>query len=71
MTITARECERRWPTLPWREPIPVSLMGRPNEVRYACRYCIAIKGLRGDQVADLPGDAAAIIAHIAAEHSDG
>jgi hypothetical protein len=66
--ITARECEKFWPDLPWREPVVVTSFDRPKEARYACRYCIAMKGLRGDQVPDLPRDRAAVIAHIEAEH---
>lgn len=69
MTLTARECEKSWPDLPWREPLPVSLLDNPNDVRFACRFCIAIKGLRGDQVPDLTADRAAVVAHIEAEHT--
>lgn len=67
--ITARECEKSWPDLPWREPVPVSLMGHPDDIRYACRYCIAMKGLRGDQIPALPADRATVVAHIEAEHA--
>lgn len=42
-----REMERRFSSIPWRTPLPVSTPGASG---LACRLCIAREGLKGSEV---------------------
>ena len=58
--------EKRFPGLPWREPIKVcgvSSTGQPI-TRFACRVCIAMHGLKGYDVELLSDDYDAVAQHI-------
>jgi hypothetical protein len=47
-----KDLERDFPWIPWREPIPISTVGRGHGL--GCRVCIASKGIRGAEVEFLP-----------------
>lgn len=56
--------EARWPAIEWRKPLPVAW---PDGRYYACRVCIANKGLKRDSAWQWLGYADAG-RHIALEH---
>jgi hypothetical protein len=58
---------RRYPFIQWREPLAVRLLGDATE-HYACRICIAIKGLKGADIGALPTDPNVVREHLRAEH---
>jgi len=62
-----RELERLYPTIAWREPVGVRLLNGSYH-HYACRFCIALKGLYGADVPELPTDIEAVRQHISQEH---
>jgi hypothetical protein len=62
-----RELERVYPEIEWREPVEVRRFGERRQ-HFACRFCIAIKGLKGEQISALATDRAAVLAHIQQEH---
>lgn len=59
--------ERQYPYIDWRNPVMVKLAEGGAE-RYGCRLCIAIYGLKGSQVVDLPPDEAAFRKHMKEVH---
>ena len=59
--------QREYPSFPYGEPMQVTLLSDPT-AHYACRLCIARRGLRGDAVLDLPTDIEAVRAHIKLAH---
>lgn len=60
--MTLPELEQSFPQIPWRKPIQI------NERFYACRVCIAQKGLRGSDVPKLPNDPETVCKHISEAH---
>jgi hypothetical protein len=42
--IDEGELRRRFPEIPWDQPVPIVVAGYGGF--HACRYCIAIKGLK-------------------------
>jgi hypothetical protein len=64
----------RFPEIPWDQPVPLTILG--DERRwYACRYCIALHGMRAADV--LAGENSftflgkqPAFAHIEMEHHD-
>lgn len=68
MILTERQLEHLWPELPWREPLKVGLISTPGAVKWACRFCICMNGLKGSQVEKLSADHAVVTAHIASAH---
>ncbi len=46
MTLEPNTFEQRFPDIDWRKPLPVTVIGR--EIGYACRICVGLHGLRGD-----------------------
>jgi hypothetical protein len=62
--------EIEWPNIPWRTPIPVSTFapdGSPVH-RFACRICIAEKGMKPFEVDSLPTSFEDVFIHIFTEH---
>jgi len=55
-----------FPWINWREP--VSIMFTDGIRRYACRVCVAQRGLIGSQVPSLPTDPEEVRAHFASAH---
>lgn len=51
--MTEIELQKRFPSIPWREALPVRLTNGGGE-GLGCRLCIAMYGLHGSQVAALP-----------------
>lgn len=43
--VTEAELEATFPEIEWHEPIEVGVVGYAH-TRFACRYCIALYGLR-------------------------
>ena len=65
--MTDAELREEFPWVPWDAPIKVEQPGL-DRPRFACRYCIALKGLKGVDVRSLPTDPAEVIPHIAEAH---
>lgn len=61
------ELERKYPTIPWREPIQISIRG--GETGYACRVCIARAGLKASRFE--AKSYGSIKDHIREEHIEG
>jgi hypothetical protein len=60
------ELEIHYPLVPWREPIKVTRTD--GACGYACRFCIAIKGLKADDIPDLAPFAYLVREHILLDH---
>lgn len=56
--------------IPWHEPIAVRLFEDPV-THYACRLCIAERGLKGSDIPGLPTDKAVVREHLALVHGVG
>jgi hypothetical protein len=67
MSERERELERLYPTIAWREPLAVKRFDLRGEF-FACRFCIALVGLKGKDVARLPTDREEVRRHIASQH---
>lgn len=65
--MTDSELELEYPGIPWREPIAVQVPGRSPR-RFACRFCIARRGLRGSDVERLPLEPGPVERHIREAH---
>lgn len=64
-----QEYEQRWGAIPWRTPLPVQ-WAADGRTYYACRFCIALRGLKGKDVGKLPRLAGDVMMHIALEHPE-
>jgi hypothetical protein len=75
--VRLADLEERYPGIPWREPLTATVVPETNRERwegFACRVCIAEKGLRGADVLAGQSDAAfeteeEFRAHFAARHA--
>ena len=56
------EWERRFPSVPWRQPIVVCV---DEHVGYACRLCVAEYGLTALEARALPENPELVLQHIA------
>lgn len=62
----------QFPSIPWDQPVQVRVLGHPAG-RWVCRYCIALHGIRGDQVASSPfafDSRGAALDHVDVAHHD-
>lgn len=55
----------RYPEIPWYEPV---LIQHPAGVFYGCRICIALEGLHGSAMEDVPTSPDEWIEHMAVVH---
>lgn len=53
----------RFPEIPWREPIPITIMGTAV-TGLGCRLCIALNGHKGEDTAKLPQTRAEFDRHL-------
>ena len=60
------DLEARWPEVPWREPIHIERVDGLQG--YACRFCIAFKGMKAADIGKLPKHAHLVRKHIQVEH---
>lgn len=60
------ELERRYPGIPWREPIEV--VRTDGERGWACRLCVAKLGLKASEIPTLADDPAIVRLHLELEH---
>jgi hypothetical protein len=65
--VSEAELRIKFPMVPWDAPAKVTQPGLAR-ARYACRYCIAQKGLKGADVPSLPTDPAEVVTHIELVH---
>lgn len=63
--MSEEELDSAYPSIKWREPLPVTC---GDSTGLACRICIADKGLKGRDVDDLPKTAEEFQQHLKAEH---
>jgi len=61
--------EDLWPQIPWREPIKIRLAGTGIE-RWACRLCIAERGLKAYEVEGLWEQEEEALAHVQSHGRD-
>jgi hypothetical protein len=62
-----KDFESAYPWIPWREPLALPVVkGAPE--RYACRFCVAISGLRDGEPQSLPTDPEVVRHHIERVH---
>lgn len=66
--MTLEQLEKLYVWINWREPAEVSLF-HESVKHYACRVCIANKGLQGFQIPGLPTDRSVVLDHIRKEHT--
>lgn len=62
-----QKLEATYPAIEWREPVMVGLLGE-RAARYGCRFCIALKGLKGSQVKDMRVTRQEFINHMKGAH---
>jgi hypothetical protein len=48
--IDEGELRHRFPEIPWDQPVPVTIAGLEHIKIWACRYCIAMHGLKAQDV---------------------
>jgi hypothetical protein len=65
--MTAEDLVRLYPHIPWYEPVIIHRSDTGIE-RYGCRICIALDGLAGKDVPDLPETPDEWIEHMAIVH---
>lgn len=65
---SARDCERAYPWIPWRTPLRVEIVDGASG--YACRICVALHGLKAEDVGLLWETPEAVEAHTRASHRD-
>jgi hypothetical protein len=65
--MTDRELEQTFPSIEWRKPIRVERTD--GLTRYACRFCIARRGLKARELESEFTSEEAVLAHVAAEHA--
>lgn len=76
-TSAEDKLEEKYPTISWRAPLPARLMESaddepmPEELRegLACRFCIAINGMKGDKISALPKTFEQFASHMREIHS--
>jgi hypothetical protein len=64
-TMNELDLERNFPGIPWREPI---LVTGADAGGLGCRFCIALTGLKAEEIPGLPQDRAAFTDHMARHH---
>lgn len=64
--ITERHLEIQFPLVPWREPLSAQCVDGTSG--FACRFCIALKGLRGQDIGKLPQTLSEFREHQRSEH---
>lgn len=62
------ELQESAPWIRWREPIRISMIATPEDVRFGCRFCIAIKGITGPKIVELPRTREEFENHMIVEH---
>jgi hypothetical protein len=60
------QLRKRFGAIEWDRPVEVRT---PTDWGYACRYCIALKGLKAADVSSLPKDPNAVRRHIRERHA--
>lgn len=61
--------ETTCPWIPWRQPVTVETPSARTD--FACRFCIAMLGLRGEDVGKLPATREEFDRHMASNHPLG
>jgi len=68
VSFTEKELEESFPAIAWREPLPVTIPGIGSGL--ACRLCIAMYGLAGKNVKQLPQTSQEFDEHMALLHAE-
>lgn len=68
--VTEPELRARFPFVTWGVPVPVLNPHDLADRRFACRYCIAMYGLRGADYERLWGTPQEVLDHIRQFHLD-
>lgn len=64
------ELKVRFPSVPWREAVPITVAGNPPTTGLGCRLCIAMKGLKAAEVGKLPQTAEEFKKHLDECHGE-
>lgn len=66
--FTETDLERRFPFIPWRSPLPAR---RPDGISgLACRFCIALRGLKAREIGALPQTESEFERHMREAHTE-
>lgn len=69
MHFREQDLERRFPSVPWKEPIALaSLVPASKTTEFGCRYCIAMRGLTAPEITEHPKTAEEFRKHLKTEH---
>ncbi len=60
------DLERLYPSIPWREPLPVTVEGVSGFL--ACRLCIGLYGMTGSEAVRMPKTMEEFKKHLAEKH---
>lgn len=63
---TEEQFEKTYPHIAWREPLPTQCMDGSEGL--ACRFCVALRGLKGTEIGGLPKTREAFDRHMAEAH---
>ena len=66
--MTESELLQRFPDMSWCKPVSMVLLGTDIE-RLACRICIALYGVRGEDIPALPKDREEFARHMTEKHN--
>ena len=68
-SLNEKALRERYPEIRWQEPVEIHVLGGVS--RWVCRYCIALHGIKGHQVASSPfafGSRLEALEHIEKNH---
>lgn len=66
MNFSETDLEANYPSIPWRTPLPIHAANGASGL--ACRFCVAMGGLQGSAVAQLPQTPEAFAEHMKEKH---
>lgn len=68
MPFTEKQLMEKFEYIPWRQPVLIRV---PNYASgLGCRICIAMKGLKGEQVKELPQSLEEFEKHMREQHPE-
>jgi hypothetical protein len=70
MESREHELERKIDWIDWREPVMVQLINDHTikQPRFGCRFCIAMYGIKGSEIINLPASREEFDKHMKEEH---
>jgi hypothetical protein len=68
MSFREQELEKRYPTIPWRQPIKLGSLSEGSVTLWGCRYCISLHGLTHSGMSTHPTTYKEFKEHMEKEH---